>query len=115
VHEYAIAASLLRMVEERAREAGAQRVVRVEVRVGAQAGVEVDLLRTAWEGIRNTALSAGARLEVNCVPVRWVCALCRTPLASGGPLRCSDCDVAAVLDGGGELLLERIEFEVGDG
>lgn len=114
VHEYAIAASLLRMVEERAREAGAQRVLRVEVRVGAQAGVEVDLLRTAWEGVCDTALCAHAALQVNCVPVRWVCALCRTLLPTGGPLRCPACDVAAVLDGGGELLLERMEFELPD-
>ena len=102
------------MVDERARASGAQRVVRVEVRLGDEAGVEVDLLRTAWAGICRTALSADAKLEVNRVPVRWVCALCRTPLTPDGPLRCPDCDVAGVLDGGGELLLERIEFELRD-
>lgn len=102
------------MVEERARAARAERVVRVQVLIGAQAGVEVDLLHTAWRGIRGTALSAHAKLQVNCVPVRWVCALCRTPIPAGAHLRCPDCDVAAVLEGGGELLLERIEFELPD-
>jgi hydrogenase nickel incorporation protein HypA/HybF len=115
VHEYAIASSLLRMVEERARAAGARRVLRVVVRIGAEAGVEIDLLRTAWEGVRETPVSGGAELEVNCVPVRWVCALCRAPIEAGGALRCPECDVAAVLDGGGELLLERIELEKAEG
>ncbi len=48
MHEYGIAASLRRMVEAEARAVGARRVVRVEVRVGDAAGVERDLLATAW-------------------------------------------------------------------
>jgi len=111
MHEYSVAMALLRMVEGRAREAGATRVLRVEIRMGASAGVELELLRTAWSGVRAEGLCAEAALVVNCVPVHWVCALCRTPLGDGEPLRCAECDVAAVLEGGDELLLERIELE----
>lgn len=111
VHEYSIAAALLRMVERHAREAAAGRVLRVEIRVGGRAGVEVDLLRTAWDASRAQGPCAQAELVVHCVQVRWVCALCRTPVDQDGPLRCPACDVAAVLDGGDELLLERIELE----
>lgn len=111
MHEYSIAMGLLRMVERHAREADAERVLAVEIRVGAQAGVELDLLRTAWETVRVRGPCAQAELVVRCVPVRWVCALCRTPVPDGGALRCAECDVAAVLEGGDELLLERIDLE----
>ena len=52
MHEYGIASSLLRMVLQRAAAAEATRVTRVEIRVGAAAGVEVDLLETAWHTVR---------------------------------------------------------------
>ena len=111
VHEYSIAAALLRMVERRAREADAIRVLKVDIRVGASAGVELDLLRTAWAGVSAGGLCAQAEFVVNCVPVRWVCALCRTRIEAGAPLRCVACDVAAVLEEGDELRLDRIELE----
>jgi len=111
MHEYSVAASLLRMAEEKAREAGARRVTRVEVRIGQSAGVDADLLRTAWDVVRGTPMCRDASLDIAPVPVRWVCALCRRPLAPGEVLRCPDCDVAAELDGGDELTLERIELE----
>ena len=113
MHEYSIASSLLRMVEERARAASARRVVGVHVRIGASAGVEVDLLRTAWDVVRETALTRDAVLVVEEVPARWVCALCAAPIAAGAVLRCPQCDVAARLDGGDDLMLDRIELERG--
>jgi len=99
------------MVETRAREAGAARVLRVVIRVGEGAGVEVDLLRTAWEGVRRGTLCDLAGLVVERVPVAWICALCRKPVEGDSPLRCPDCGYAAVLDGGDELTLERFEIE----
>jgi hydrogenase nickel incorporation protein HypA/HybF len=111
MHEYSLAQSLLRMVEEQARAAGATRVLRVVVRVGGAAGVEPALLETAWGVVRETPVCAASELALDLVPERWVCALCRTPIAAGAELRCGACDVAAVLDGGDELLLARIEVE----
>ena len=111
MHEYGIAASLVRMVETRARAAGARRVVRVEIRVGASAGVEVDLLATAWKGVREGSLCAEAILVVHRTPIVWMCALCRTPVAETGPLRCPECGYPAVLEGGDDLQLERFDIE----
>jgi hydrogenase nickel incorporation protein HypA/HybF len=113
VHEYGIAASLIRMVETRAREAGAARVARVEVRVGGAAGVETELLETAWEGMRAGTLCETAQLLVHTTPAAWICALCRRPIAEDSPLRCPECDYPAILDGGDDLLLERFEIEPG--
>ena len=111
MHEYGIASSLLRMVLARAAEAGASRVTSVEIRVGAAAGVEVDLLATAWRTVRVNTPCAAAELVIHRTPERWVCALCRTPIAEGSALHCESCDLAAVLEGGNELDLERFEVE----
>ena len=112
MHEYSIATSLLGMVEREAAPHPEARVLRVHLRIGAQAGVEVDLLRTAWENVRRDGRCAAAELVIAQPPVRWVCALCARPVPEGGPLRCPDCDVAARLEGGDELLLERVELEL---
>lgn len=111
MHEYGLAASLLRMVLTRARAGGAARVLRVEVRVGAAAGVEVDLLETAWRNVRKGTPCEGATLHVHAVPARWSCALCRIPVAEDSALRCPECGFPAVMEGGDELLLERFEIE----
>lgn len=111
MHEYSIAMSLRRMVEEHAAAASASRVVRVEVRIGDAAGVERDLLATAWEQVRVGGVTEGSELRIFAVPTRWICGLCRTPVPADGPLRCTACDVGAVLDGGDELFLDRIEVE----
>ncbi len=111
MHEYSIAMSLRRMVEEHAAASHARRVIRVEVRIGDAAGVERDLLATAWEQVREGGVTEGAELRIIPVPTRWICGLCRTPVAADGPLRCAACDVGAILDGGDELFLDRLEVE----
>jgi len=111
MHEYSIAMSLRRMVEEHAAAAKARRVVRVEVRIGDAAGVERDLLATAWEQVREGGVTDGAELRIVAVPARWICGLCRTPVRKDGPLRCEACDVGAMLDGGDDIFLDRLEVE----
>ena len=110
MHETGIAASLVHMVETRARDAGATRVARVEIRVGAAAGVETELLQLAWQGVRPGTFCATAPLVIHHTPEVWRCVLCRTPIAENSPLQCPDCGYAAVLDGGDDLFLERFDI-----
>jgi len=112
MHEYSVASSLLELVEKQAREHAAERVVAVHVRIGALSGVEPDLLRTAWELVRERSLAAGAALRLEAVPARWACSRCAAPVAPGLVLRCADCGEPGRLAAGDELLLARIEMEV---
>jgi hydrogenase nickel incorporation protein HypA/HybF len=96
-------------VERHAREAGAESVLRIELQVGASSGVEPDLLVTAWEMVRETDLCRSAEIVIERMPMRWVCALCRTELGPP-PARCEECDVPVDLDGGDELLLTRVDI-----
>jgi hydrogenase nickel incorporation protein HypA/HybF len=112
MHELSVASSLLDLVERHAGAHHARRIVRVSVRIGAQSGVEPELLRSAWDLVSERSAAAGAALALETVPVRWECPRCGDAPAPGTALRCARCDVPAALASGLELVLDRIELEV---
>lgn len=112
MHEYSVASSLLGLVEEQVRLRGASRVLAVHLRVGEQSGVEVPLLRSAWELVRDGTPCARAPLRVRAVPLRWACPRCERTVDADEVLRCAGCGSPARLASGDELLLDRIEMEV---
>jgi hydrogenase nickel insertion protein HypA len=112
VHEYSIVQAILHRVQETARQRGATSVSSVTVRIGEAAGVEVDLLRTAWDIFRAAGGLGEPELRVLGMSVAWECATCGDPIAAGGPLRCPLCGYTARLVSGDEILLERVELEL---
>jgi hydrogenase nickel incorporation protein HypA/HybF len=114
VHEYSIVSALLEKATAEARAHHAQAIARLEVRIGEQSGVEIDLLRKAFETFREPTLAAHAELAVVPVPVRWGCADCNIPIERGSLLRCPMCGGPAQLFEGDEIVLDRIELEVAD-
>ncbi|MBW1879903.1 MAG: hydrogenase maturation nickel metallochaperone HypA [Deltaproteobacteria bacterium] len=114
MHEYGIVQTLLDRVLLEADSRSAISVKRLHVRIGELAGVEPELLTWAWETFREHTLCAEAVLEVETVPARWVCPGCGADIASGGLLRCPDCDMPARLEAGQEIILQRIEMEIPD-
>ncbi len=112
MHEYAIVQALLAQVEAAAQAAGATAVRTIRVRIGELAGVEVDLLRTAYATFRERGPCRTAELAVEAVAARWACPRCRRPRARGEVLRCPECSLPARLVAGDELILDRIEMEV---
>lgn len=111
MHEYSIVQALLERVEHQARTHHASRVRRVRVAIGELAGVEVELLRTAYETIRRRTSCEEAALEVRRVDARWECGGCGTAIARGAALRCPACGRPARLASGDEIMLEQIEME----
>jgi hydrogenase nickel incorporation protein HypA/HybF len=88
-------------------------VYRVRLAVGELAGVEPDLLRSAFEIARPGTICARAELEVVTHPMRWTCPACAREFARGEVLRCEACDRPARLDEKSEaLVVETIEMEV---
>ena len=111
MHEYSIVQALLERVDAEARKHAAARVHAVRVRIGELAGVEVDLLKTAYETVRHRTVCHDAPLEVVAVAARWECPRCRTTIAAGAPLSCGECRIPARLASGDEIVLDRIEME----
>ena len=76
MHEYSIVQALLERVDQEARAHGATRVHRVRVSIGDLAGIEIELLRTAFETFQQRTSCEGAELDVRRVDARWECARC---------------------------------------
>lgn len=115
MHEYSIVAALVDQVQlaQAAAPAGA-RVQRVHVAIGELAGVEIELLRTAYDTFRAATVCEAAELTVRAVAADWRCPTCARTLARGDILKCPDCGRPARLAAGDEIVLERVELEVPD-
>jgi hydrogenase nickel incorporation protein HypA/HybF len=111
MHEYSIIQSLMSRVEAEAQKHGATSVHSIEVRIGEQSGVEIDLLETAFETFREGSICAGATMKVTSVPAVWQCPICARTLVSGTVLICEECRAPARLISGDEIFLDRIEME----
>ena len=114
MHEYSIVQSLLDRVESEAAAHGATVVHRLRVKIGELSGVEIPLLRSAYETFTDRSICADAELEIVPVAVRWGCPACDVEVTAGSALRCGGCGGPARLVAGDEIVLERIEMEVPD-
>jgi len=112
MHEYSIVQSLIDQVEAVAAKNGGGAVHHIYVELGDLAGVDSDLLQTAYDLFRAGTTCAGVPLTIERVPARWECPRCDLSLTLGAVLRCSSCDEPARLAVGDEILLRRIEMEV---
>ncbi len=113
MHEYSLIQSLVGRVEEEARSRGAIAVHRLAVRVGELAGVEPELLKTAYDVFREGTVCAKAELQVTRVKARWRCPKCDRDIAQGEILQCPTCGGPAELcEGSDALMLDSIELEV---
>ena len=114
MHEYSIVAALIERVETEARSHKAERIHGVHVCIGELAGIETELLATAFETFRAQTMCADAQLTIRRSAARWTCPKCKRTLESGARLSCPDCSVPARLTEGAEIVLERIDLEVPD-
>jgi Zn finger protein HypA/HybF involved in hydrogenase expression len=88
MHEYSIVASLVDRVDEVVASRPGALVRRLHVRIGEVAGVEIELLRTAFETFRARTACDGAELVVEPIAAAWRCARCDRAIERGAPLRC---------------------------
>lgn len=76
MHEMSIAVSLIDLAAEEARKAGAEVINRLEVEVGALAGVEVSALTFCFASASQSTPCQGAELEIINTPGRGRCLAC---------------------------------------
>ena len=114
MHEYSIVSALVDNVQAALAPHPGAIVRRLHVQIGEQAGVEIELLRTAYETCREGSVCADAELMIHAVAAAWTCVGCGSAIAPGAILKCPACGRPARLAAGGEIILERIEMEVPD-
>jgi hydrogenase nickel incorporation protein HypA/HybF len=112
MHEYSIVQSLFDQIRDVARARGAVAVRRVNVQIGEIAGVEVELLRTAYDLFRVRTICENAPLYVEAVAARWMCPDGHGDIDRGRALVCPSCSRPARLAAGDEIVLQQLELEV---
>lgn len=112
MHEYSIVQAMFDQIERQAHQRHAIAVKRVSVRIGAAAGVDVSLLKTAFETFSVRTICDGAPLDIEEVPERWTCPAGHGDIPPGRRLTCEVCARPARLAAGDEIVLDRLELEV---
>ncbi|HEX9047944.1 MAG TPA: hydrogenase maturation nickel metallochaperone HypA [Verrucomicrobiae bacterium] len=82
MHEVSIMIEALRLADDAAKNAGASRVRKLRLRIGALSGVVPEALRFAFDVARENTLAAQATLEIESVPAACWCPACRMEFPS---------------------------------
>lgn len=112
MHELSLCQELLEQVEELARQHAAVGVSRIVVRIGMLAGVEPELLQSAFAILCPGTFSEHAELVLETIPARIRCRSCgRESECRANHLLCPTCKSAdAILIAGEEMWLAQIEL-----
>lgn len=76
MHEYSIVQSLLDACEEQAVKNDATKITKVVVKIGVMSGVEVELLKTAFDTFKDETICSDAEFVMNIQPVVIKCHTC---------------------------------------
>jgi hydrogenase nickel incorporation protein HypA/HybF len=104
--------ALMDQVTAIARQHGARRVERIELRVGPLSGIDVPALRQAYPLAAAGTVAEEATLAFEPAPVRVRCTRCGAETdAAANRLLCGECgDFRTQLVSGDEMLLLRLEL-----
>jgi hydrogenase nickel incorporation protein HypA/HybF len=111
MHEYGITESLLRIVEDRAREAGVSKVITVRVVIGALTGFAPESIEFYYERMSQNTVAEGAKLEFEEMPVTLRCRKCGHVFQpEERRWDCPTCASSEVdIEGGRELYIKEME------
>lgn len=110
MHEMSIMHNILAIVADTAAQQQAERVTRIDLAIGARAGVMIDALHFAFEAMGPTTIAAGAELAITEIPLRYRCPACSRETRTQSNL-CPDCDCFCEIISGQELQITSIEIE----
>ena len=113
MHEVSVAQSLLNAIEAEADLYRITSVTKVQISVGALAGVQVDSLVFAFDLLKEGTVAAGAVLDVVHVPAKGVCDVCGLDVEITSHFTaCPRCGEPVLnMRDGRDLCLTRVEGE----
>lgn len=112
MHEMALAEGIVRICEDHAQNAGAQKVAAIWIEIGDLSHVDPDAIAFCFAAVSKGTMADGARLEIERIPGRAWCHGCGkqvrlTSLTDA----CPDCGGYQLQVSGGEEMRVR-EMEV---
>lgn len=76
MHELSLIANLFELLEEKAGEQNAKKIVHVTLQVGLLSGAVPELLKTAFDIYKKDTIAAEAELAIQEVPLKYQCQDC---------------------------------------
>ena len=113
LHELSITQSILSIALEKAGEAEAKRISKINIVTGELSGIVDDCLEFHLDFLTKDTIAAGATLSFNHPPTQLRCRKCsRVFIPDDANWTCPDCEAQAVeIIGGRECYVESIEVE----
>jgi hydrogenase nickel incorporation protein HypA/HybF len=112
MHELAVTRSMLEIVLRHARQAGAPRVVEIQLVIGQLSSIVDDSVAFYWDMVAQGTAAEGARLNFRRVPARFQCQACGHEYAPPETLACPACSSQQVrVIAGDEFSVESIEVD----
>ncbi len=112
MHELPVTQSILDLTLAHAREAGARRVLAVNLVLGAASHESEDSLRFYWEMLSADTPAQGAPLRVRHAPAELRCLECAAVFSAEAERACPTClSPRVVLHSGDDLRVESIDVE----
>lgn len=114
MHELSIIASLFEIMEEKAEEKGAKKIVSVKLRVGKLSGVVPEFLHTAFDMYKKDTIANESELQIEEVPLKIECKKCgKKTVKDDFVFICTHCGSKELKTlSGTELTLEKMELEI---
>ena len=113
MHEYSIVTSLLDLCEENAKKESAEKITKVEVKIGKLSGVEPDLLQTAFDTFKEKTICEEAEFVMHIQDVVIRCNVCKKEfILKENEFSCPVCkgyDIETI--DGEDMYLMRLEME----
>lgn len=116
MHEAALCASLLRIVEEEALRHKVRRITRVRLGLGVFSAVEPQTLSACFSLLAEGSVADGAELAVHSIPAAATCRACGHGFSLDAPRGgCPACGGDSLeLAGGRECVITGLDADAGD-
>ena len=116
MHELGIMTGVMEAVEKTARQAGADKVLKVSLSVGVMTEAVEDALSFAFEALSEGTISENAELVITMVQPKSMCEECGTSFTHDRfQVVCQNCGSPATrLIAGKELQIDSIEVDIPD-
>lgn len=111
MHEYSITQSLLSLALEKADEAEASKITRINLVIGELSGIVAECVQFYFDFISKDTIAAGADLSFNKTPTKLRCHNCQAVFAPRNhDWSCPECHEAGIeIISGRECYMESIE------
>ena len=113
MHEFSITESVLNLAVEKAREANATRIIRINMVVGELSGVVGECVQFYFNTFSKDTIASGAELCFETKPTRVRCSKCQTVFApKDSNWTCPNCKETGIeIVSGRECYMESLEVE----